>query len=70
MAFGKFKRQLIFFASSLIVFSYLHNSEIHAITYDKLLRALTTFEPRIRLLSDMEEWLILLEPLVHHLSEG
>ena len=33
--FGKFKRPLAFLTSSLVVFSYLHHSEMHAITYDK-----------------------------------
>ena len=44
MAFSKFKRTLTFFASSFAVLFYLHNSEMHASTYDKLLRALTASE--------------------------
>jgi len=37
MAFDEFKRPLTLFASSFLVFSYSHHSELHAITYDKLL---------------------------------
>jgi len=64
MTFGKFKRTPTSFALSFLVFSRLHHCEMHAITFDKLLRALTVSEPRIRLLSHMEEWLMLLESLV------
>jgi len=49
MTFGKFKRPLTLFASSLVVFSYLHHCEMPIITFDKLLRALTTSELRTRL---------------------
>ena len=42
IAFDKFKRTLTPFDPSLLVFSYSHSSDMHAITYDKLLRALTT----------------------------
>jgi len=52
MAFSKFKRPLTFFASSFVVLSYLHHSKMHTVTYDKLLRALTTSKLRTRLLSD------------------
>jgi len=52
MAFGKFKRPLTFLASSVVVFSYLHHSEMHVVTYDKLLKALTASESSTRLLSD------------------
>ena len=44
MAFDEFKRPLTLFALSFLVFSYSHHSEMHAPTYDKLLRALTAFE--------------------------
>ena len=37
MAFAKFKRPLTFLASSFVVFSYLHNIEMHVVTFDKLL---------------------------------
>jgi len=62
MAFDEFKMPLTLFALSSLVYSYSRNSEINSITYDMLLRGLTTFESRIRLLSDMEVWLMLLEP--------
>jgi len=52
MAFSMFKRLLTFFASSFVVLSYLHHSAMHAVIYDKLLRALTTSESRTGLLSD------------------
>jgi len=68
MAFDEFKRPVSLVASSFLEFSYSHNSEMHAITYDK--RALTAFESRTELLSDMEEWLMLHEPHIHHLSEA
>jgi len=42
--FGKFERPLAFLPSSFIIPSSLHHSELHAITYDKLLRALMAFE--------------------------
>jgi len=51
MTFGMFKRPLTFRASSFIVFSYLRHTEMHAVTYDKLLRALTASELRTRLLA-------------------
>jgi len=41
MAFGKFKRGLTSFVSSSIVFPYSHHCEMHVVTFDKLLRALT-----------------------------
>jgi len=44
MAFDEFKRPLTLFAPSFLVFSYSHHSKMHATTYDKLLRALTTSE--------------------------
>jgi len=64
MAFGKFKKPLTFLASSSVVFSYLHNFEMNNITYDKILRALTAFKSRTQLLSYIEEWLVLFEPLI------
>jgi len=64
MAFGKFKRALNSFASCFLVFSYLRNTEMHAVTFDKLLRALTTYESMKILLSHIEQWLMLLKPLV------
>jgi len=44
MAFSAFKRPLTFIDLSFVVPSYLHHSEMHASTYDKLLRALTASE--------------------------
>jgi len=44
MAFDEFKRPQTFFAPSSLVFSYSNHFELHAITYDKLLRALTASE--------------------------
>ena len=44
MAFDEFKRPITLFALSFLVFSYSHHSELHAITYDKLLQALTASE--------------------------
>jgi len=44
MAFEELKRPLTLLASSLVMFSYSHHFEMHAITYDKLLRAFTAFE--------------------------
>jgi len=44
MAFNEFKRPLTLVAPSFLVFSYSHHSEMHATTYDKILRALTVFE--------------------------
>jgi len=41
MAFDEFKRPLTLFASPFIVFFYSDHYEMHAIIYDKLLRALT-----------------------------
>jgi len=64
MAFGKFKRPLTFLALSFAVFSYLHDFEMHAVTYDKLLRALTASTSSTRVLRDMKEWLMLRDPLV------
>jgi len=52
MAFSKFKRPLTFLASSFVVLSYLHHSEMHVVTYDKLLRALIASESKTRLMSD------------------
>jgi len=43
VALGEFKRPLTLFALSLLVFSYSHYSEMHATTYDKLLKGLTTY---------------------------
>jgi len=42
MAFDEFKRPLTLFAPSFLEFSYSHYSEVHAMIYDKLLRAVTT----------------------------
>jgi len=64
MAFDKFKRVLTIFAMILLVFSYSHHFEMHATTHDKLLKALTTFELEIHILSDEQEWLMLFEPPV------
>jgi len=40
MAFDEFKRPLTLLAPSLLVFSYSHHSKMHAMTCEKLLRAL------------------------------
>jgi len=45
-AFDKFKRPLILFAQSLLVFSYSHHSNMHTLTFDKMLRGLITSELR------------------------
>jgi len=37
MAFDKFKRALTLFATSLLLFSYLHHFEMHAKAHDKSL---------------------------------
>ena len=52
MEFSKFKRPLTLFASYFVMLSYLYHSEMHAVTYDKFLRALTASESRTQLLSD------------------
>ena len=44
MAFDEFKRPLTLFVPSFLVFSYSLHSEMHVITYDKLLRALMASE--------------------------
>jgi len=44
MAFSKFRRPLTFLASSFVVLSYLYHSEMHVVTYDKHLGALTASE--------------------------
>ena len=67
MAFDKFKGALTLFATSLLVFSYLHPFEMHAKAHDKLLQALTAFELIVRVLRD-KEWLMLLKPLWHSLG--
>ena len=70
MAFDKIKRALTLFAASLLVFSYLHPFEMHAKAHDKLLGALTASELTTRVLSDDEEWLMLLQPPQHHPREA
>jgi len=67
MAFDEFKRPLTLFVPSLLVFSYLHHSKMHAMTYDKLLRALAAYKLMTHVLRD-KEWLILLTPLWHTLD--
>ena len=64
--FDEFKRALTLFAPSLPVFSYSHLSEMHAAMHDKLLRALTASELTPQVMSDDEEWLMLLRPPQHH----
>ena len=44
MTFDEFKRTRTLFVVSFLVFSYSHHSEMHAITHDKLLQALTASE--------------------------
>ena len=44
MAFDEFKWPLTLFVVSFVVFSYSLHSKMYAITYDKLLRALTASE--------------------------
>jgi len=43
MPFDELKRPLTLIASVFLVFSYSCNSVMRAVTYDKLLRALTAF---------------------------
>ena len=69
-AFDEFKRALTLFAPSLPVFSYSHHSETHVAMHDKLLRALTASELMLRVLSDDEEWLMLLRPPQHYPREA
>ena len=69
-AFDEFKRALTLFAPSLPVFSYSHHSEMHAAMHDKLLQVLTASELTPRVLSDDEEWLMLLRPSQHHPREA
>ena len=69
MTFDKFKRALTLFAV-LLVFSYLHHFHMHAKAHDKLLRALAASELMPRVLSDDEEWLMLLRPPQHHPREA
>ena len=69
MAFAKFMRPLTLCTSSFLVFYYLPNFEMHATMCDKLLTALTASKSMTRLLSDIDDWLMLLESHVHHLSE-
>jgi len=70
MAFDKFMRALTLFSMSLLLFSYLHHFEMHAKAHDKLLRALTASELTLQVLSDDEEWLMLLSPSQHHPREA
>jgi len=44
VAFDEFKNPLTLFAPSFLVFFSSHHFEMHATTYDKLLRALTASE--------------------------
>ena len=69
-AFDEFKRALTLLTPSLPVLSYLHHSEIHGAMHDKLLRALTASELMSRVLSDNEEWLMLLRPPQLHIREA
>jgi len=62
MALDKFRKPLTFFASSFVVFSFLHNFKKHGVTFGKLLGAFTTSKSRTRLLSDVAESRMLLEP--------
>ena len=62
IAFDKCKRAMIFFTMILLVFSYAHPLEMNVATYDKLLRALMASELMLRVLSNDEEWLMLLKP--------
>jgi len=68
IAFDEFKRPLTLFTPSLPMFSYSHHFDIHATTYDKLLRAWMASEWSDSILD--AEWLMLLKPHVHHLSEA
>ena len=63
MALGRFKRPLTFLTSSFVLFSFLHNFKKYVFTFDKLLKALTTSKLSGRLLSDVAESVMLLEPL-------
>jgi len=68
--FDEFKRALTLFAPSLPMFSYSHHYEMYAAMHDKLLRALTASELTPRVLSDDEEWLMLLRPPQLHPREA
>ena len=61
-AFGEFKGPITFVASSIVLFSVLNNFKNHSVTFDKLLRVLTTSKSRTRLSSEVTESLMLLEP--------
>ena len=60
--FDKFQRALANCAMFLLLFSYLHYYETHAPAYDKLLIALSASEREAQVLSDRDEWLMLLRP--------
>jgi len=49
-AFDKFRRALTVIPGFMFMRSYLHSSQWHAPVFDKLLRALTTFELVARIL--------------------
>ena len=51
-AYDKFMRALTIIHVILLLFSYLHSSEIHALVYDNLLRALKAFELRDLILKE------------------
>ena len=70
MAFDKFKRALTLFTTSLLVVSYLHHSEMHALTFDKFLHILMASELTPRVLCDDEEWLMLLRLPQHNPKEA
>jgi len=54
MALAKFKRTLTIFATSLLVFSYLHDFEMRALGFNKFLLALIASELKNRVLRDKE----------------
>ena len=54
MTFDEFKRALTLFAPSLLVFSYAHHFEMHAMIHDKLLQVLTSSELTTHILRDNE----------------
>ena len=61
-AFDKFRRALTIISRFIFTHSYLHPFKLHAQVYDKLLRALTASKLGTHVLSDEEEWLMLLQP--------
>jgi len=62
MAFDKLKRALTLFAIFLLVFSYLHHFKMHVKAHDKFLGALMASKLTTPVVSNEQEWLMLIEP--------